>query len=152
MKPVSIGVLCAAVLGTAIAALVAVGAPDRRTATPPPPPPAPQPARVAANGFALTSVAVTLPEEVATYPDAPHADAMNANCAACHSPAMVLTQPPLTHEQWAATVAKMRTVYRAPIDDAAVPAILAYLDARSASVTAGQGNLPADATRRDEAR
>jgi hypothetical protein len=40
---------------------------------------------------------------------------------------MVLNQPALTKAQWQAEVAKMRAVYKAPIDPKDVDAILAYL-------------------------
>lgn len=147
----SVALLCAAVIGTTMIALVAVGTPDRRTAPPTLPRAAPPAAQVAANGFALSSTAVTLPEDTSGYPDAPNVAAMAANCTACHSPAMVTAQPPLSHDQWEATVTKMREVYRAPIADAAVPAILAYLDGLSARAAAPPNSLR-DATRADAAR
>ncbi|MGH6785243.1 MAG: cytochrome c [Novosphingobium sp.] len=83
--------------------------------------------------FKLTSVSVTMPDASSeTFPAGPGAEAMNANCASCHSPAMVLVQPPLSHEDWVKSIDKMRKVYKAPIAEADVPAILGYLDALSA--------------------
>ncbi|MFD2500951.1 c-type cytochrome [Rhizorhabdus histidinilytica] len=52
---------------------------------------------------------------------------MNANCASCHSASMVLLQPKLSREQWTGIVRKMRDVYRAPVADEDVPAIIDYL-------------------------
>jgi hypothetical protein len=41
---------------------------------------------------------------------------------------MVLNQPDLPKATWEAEVHKMISVYKAPIDDADVPAIVAYLE------------------------
>ncbi len=60
------------------------------------------------------------------------ADAMNANCLACHSSAMVTHQPALTPMQWRDTITKMKTVYKAPIEAADEPALIAWLTAHSA--------------------
>ncbi|MDT7933379.1 MAG: cytochrome c [Sphingomonadaceae bacterium] len=91
--------------------------------------PAPARTALAADPFAPRARAITLPDDTTLYPDGPGVDAMNGYCAACHSPAMVLTQPKLTRDEWAAEVAKMRSVYKAPIADEDVPAILDYLAA-----------------------
>lgn len=85
------------------------------------------PGKVTAGGFTLTSTSITLPAETQLFPSGPHADAINGNCTGCHSASMVLTQPRLTPEQWQAEVKKMREVYKAPVAEADVPAILAYL-------------------------
>ncbi|HEU0066040.1 MAG TPA: cytochrome c [Sphingomonas sp.] len=115
MKIVSAGLLCAAVaLGTVQAQPT-------------------KPGRVSAGGIVLRSTTTTLPEDDAGYPAGPHVDAMNQNCAACHSASMVLSQPRLSADQWKAEVAKMRETYKAPLDDADVPAILAYLEGVSAA-------------------
>jgi hypothetical protein len=45
----------------------------------------------------------------------------------CHSAGMVLNQPPLTKAAWEAEVRKMINVYKAPIADASVAPIVAYL-------------------------
>lgn len=83
--------------------------------------------------FALRSTAITLPDDSGErYPLAPGAEAMDNNCRACHAPAMVLVQPPLPHAVWAKEIDKMRTVFKAPVPEADVPRILAYLDALSA--------------------
>jgi hypothetical protein len=54
-------------------------------------------------------------------------EAVNNNCLACHSAAMITAQPRLTRVQWGETIAKMRTVYAAPIDPADDKAILDWL-------------------------
>ena len=79
------------------------------------------------RGVEFANLSVTLPEDKGRFPAAPGADA-------CHSPSMILTQPKLKREQWKANIKKMREVYKAPIDPAAEPAILAYLDGVSASI------------------
>lgn len=60
------------------------------------------------------------------------AEAINANCLACHSAEMVTNQPRLTQTQWTATVAKMRGAFHAPVDPADDAAIIAWLTAWSA--------------------
>lgn len=93
--------------------------------------PEPAPARVTANGFTLTSSTIALPVEEPFFPDSPDggpkADTINADCTACHSASMTLTQPALSPEAWAGVVHKMRDVYHAPVPEEDVPAILAYL-------------------------
>lgn len=82
----------------------------------------------------FSSVSITLPQETATFPDRPGIEAITANCAACHSPDMILNQPALTRAQWQSTIDKMRSVYKASIDPAAEGEILDYLDGMSAAV------------------
>lgn len=85
----------------------------------------------APDKLALTSVSVTLPDDTEEFPAGAHADLVNANCRACHSASMILTQPPLSVDQWQAEVKKMREVYKAPVADADVPGIVSYLSAMS---------------------
>ena len=85
------------------------------------------PADTAAPPLALVSASITLPDDVATLPPGPHVDLVTSRCTACHSAEMILTQPPLTADQWQATVTKMREVYHAPVPAAEDKAILAYL-------------------------
>jgi len=40
---------------------------------------------------------------------------------------MILTQPALTQAEWTGEVTKMVKVYKAPIDEADIPAIVTYL-------------------------
>jgi cytochrome c5 len=86
--------------------------------------------------IALPAVSFELPVDAAVYPalgaGAPSAAAVNANCLACHSASMVMTQPKLSSDEWAAEVAKMRKVYKAPIAEADDAAIVAWLTAMSA--------------------
>ena len=83
---------------------------------------------VSGGGTTLSSVSVDIPSGGRTYPGTgAGADAMNANCASCHSAGMVLTQPRLTRAEWQGEVTKMLTVYKAPVDAADVPAIVDYL-------------------------
>ena len=82
----------------------------------------------AGGGTTLSSVEVDLPSAGRLYPgDGPGAEAMNANCASCHSAGMVLTQPHLTRAEWQAEVTKMLNVYKAPVTPEDVPAIVDYL-------------------------
>lgn len=106
---------------TTIAALLLLGIPAATAGT-----------SVTGQGVTLTSTAVSFPASTAIFPGA-NADAINANCVTCHSPSMVLNQPPLTKEVWAAEVSKMRKVYGAPVAEADVPAILNYLTALPAA-------------------
>jgi hypothetical protein len=76
---------------------------------------------------AITSTTVELPPGDQLFPDGPGADAINNNCLACHSADMVLNQPALPKSTWESEVHKMIKVYRAPIDESDVPAIVDYL-------------------------
>jgi hypothetical protein len=75
---------------------------------------------------ALKSVKVDLPSSDRQF-RGNGADAINNNCLACHSAAMVLNQPALPRATWEAEVKKMVHVYKAPVDDADVDLIVAYL-------------------------
>ena len=51
-----------------------------------------------------------------------------ANCGACHSAEYMLYQPPTApRPYWEAMVKRMKVVFKAPIDDADMPAIVDYL-------------------------
>jgi cytochrome c553 len=76
---------------------------------------------------AIISTTVELPAGDALFPGGSNADAINNNCLACHSADMVLNQPTLPKSTWEAEVRKMIEVYRAPIDESEVPAIVDYL-------------------------
>ena len=77
---------------------------------------------------AIKSITVNLPPGDNMFPGGARADAINNNCLACHSAGMVLNQPALPKATWEAEVRKMINVYRAPVDEADVPAIVDYLD------------------------
>ena len=76
---------------------------------------------------AIKSTSVDLPSGDNQFPGGVNADAINNNCLACHSADMVLNQPALPKATWEAEVHKMINVYKAPIDNADVPAIIDYL-------------------------
>jgi mono/diheme cytochrome c family protein len=76
---------------------------------------------------AIKSTTVDLPSGDSLFPGGAAADAINNNCLACHSADMVLNQPALPKATWEAEVHKMINVYKAPIDEADVPAIVDYL-------------------------
>ncbi len=78
-------------------------------------------------GIQLRSVGFTLPTEGRAFPPGPGADVMAGHCVSCHTAGMILTQPALTRAEWTGEVTKMVKVYKAPIDDADIPAIVTYL-------------------------
>ncbi|WP_419809678.1 hypothetical protein [Sphingomonas sp.] len=116
-------------VAAAAALLLVLGAPRDRGV--PPVRPTPSPPSLTANGVTLASVAETYPTDDLALPAGPHRDAVEANCTSCHSPAMIVSQPPLTRAQWQAEVEKMQKTYHAPVDPAAVPGIVAYLEGLS---------------------
>jgi hypothetical protein len=75
----------------------------------------------------LRSVSVDFPDPGNLFSGGKAADAINNNCLACHSAGMVLTQPHLSSADWQAEIDKMRKVYKAPITEIDVPAIVDYL-------------------------
>ena len=80
-----------------------------------------------ADKLTLQSVNVDLPAGDRMFPNGSGADVANDNCLACHSVGMVLNQPALPKVVWQAEVDKMRNIYKAPIDDRDVEAIVRYL-------------------------
>jgi len=83
----------------------------------------------AAAPFELKPVKVDLPDSGRMFPAAPGSDAINSNCLTCHSVGMVLNQPALSKQAWAAEVNKMINNYRAPVAPEDVGTIVAYLAA-----------------------
>jgi cytochrome c5 len=79
--------------------------------------------------FVLKSEDVELPQSDRGLPEGPGRDVVQNNCFTCHSAGMILTQPLLAKAAWEAEVAKMRNVYKAPVDEKDVPAIVEYLTA-----------------------
>jgi hypothetical protein len=77
--------------------------------------------------FPLKSVSVELPTSAIVFPGPANAEAINANCLACHSADMVLTQHGLPRAAWASEVDKMIHAYKAPIGDSDARAIVEYL-------------------------
>jgi hypothetical protein len=83
----------------------------------------------AATPIELKSVKIDLPDSDTMFPAGPGSDAINNNCLACHSAGMVLNQPRLSEQAWAAEVNKMINNYKAPIAADDVGAIVGYLAA-----------------------
>jgi hypothetical protein len=83
----------------------------------------------AATILELKSVKLDLPDSDRMFPDGRGADAINNNCLACHSAGMVLNQPSLSKQAWAAEVNKMINNYRAPIAPEDIGPIVDYLTA-----------------------
>lgn len=82
---------------------------------------------VEAGGVRLRSVGFELPSAGRELPPGPGLDTMAGNCMSCHTPGMILNQPALTQAEWAGEVTKMVKVYKAPIAESDVPAIVGYL-------------------------
>ena len=87
------------------------------------------PAAQAKTPVALKSLAVTLPKNERALPDGPGVAVVRKDCQVCHSPGMILTQPRMPKTAWAAEVAKMRNVYKAPVPKNDVSTIVDYLTA-----------------------
>jgi hypothetical protein len=81
----------------------------------------------AAPPIELKSVKIDLPDSDKMFPDGPGSDAINNNCLACHSAGMVLNQPALSKQAWAAEVTKMINAYKAPVASEDVGPIVEYL-------------------------
>jgi hypothetical protein len=77
----------------------------------------------------LKPVNIDLPDSDKMFPDGRGSDAINNNCLACHSADMVLNQPALSKQAWAAEVNKMINNYKAPVAPEDVGAIVEYLTA-----------------------
>ena len=81
----------------------------------------------AASPIELKSVKIDLPDSDKMFPNGPGSDAINNNCLACHSAGMVLNQPALSKQAWAAEVNKMINNYKAPVAPEDVATIVDYL-------------------------
>jgi cytochrome c553 len=81
----------------------------------------------AATPLQLKSVKIDLPDSDRMFPNGPGSDAINNNCLACHSADMVLNQPALSKQAWAAEVSKMINNYKAPVAPEDVATIVDYL-------------------------
>jgi hypothetical protein len=75
----------------------------------------------------LNSVKLDLPDSDRMFPAGPGSDAINNNCLACHSAGMVLNQPAMSRQAWAAEVDKMIKNYKAPVASEDVGTIVEYL-------------------------
>ncbi len=85
------------------------------------------PTSVSAAGITLRSAKIELPASDRAFPGGAAADVVTGNCGACHSSGMILNQPAMSETAWRASVNKMRDVFKAPIAEADVTAIVAYL-------------------------
>jgi mono/diheme cytochrome c family protein len=72
-------------------------------------------------------VSVELPSSEAIFPPGNGADIANGQCLMCHSAGMVLRQPPLSQDEWAGEINKMRSAYGAPIPADQVEVLAKYL-------------------------
>src|SRR3977135_4318208 len=81
----------------------------------------------AASPFELKPVKIDLPDSDRMLPGGPGSDAINNNCLACHSAGMVLNQPELSKQAWAAEGNKMINAYKAPVAPEDAGAIIEYL-------------------------
>jgi cytochrome c551/c552 len=85
---------------------------------------------VAACLAAYAADAITLPPETAALAHSPLPGYMVAmqKCGICHSADYITLQPPhMTFEQWGKEMAKMQHTYGAPISDAEITLLAAYL-------------------------
>jgi sulfite dehydrogenase (cytochrome) subunit B len=95
------------------------------------------PALAAISILSITAAAAEpvnykLPEETAAFKPGPNREVVQNNCTACHSADYIKTQPEgekFKKDFWQAEVTKMIKVYGAPIDDADIGKIVAYLTA-----------------------
>jgi len=72
-------------------------------------------------------VAVELPTSGTSFPAGSGAEIANAQCLICHSAGMVLRQPPLTQDEWAGEINKMRNSFGAPMPADQVEVLAKYL-------------------------
>lgn len=79
---------------------------------------------------AAKPVQYDLPAETAEFAPGSGLDVVRANCVACHSADYISTQPRNLRDPgafWTAEANKMRHSYGAPVEEADVQAIVAYL-------------------------
>lgn len=80
-----------------------------------------------ASGSNSTPVSITLPADAQSFGPGAGQSVAQANCTICHAADYVYMQPPLTDAQWRAEVMKMKSAYGAPLNDADVDTLVAYL-------------------------
>jgi hypothetical protein len=73
-----------------------------------------------------TQVRVELPVSEAVFPPGKGVE-ITPQCLICHSAGMVLRQPPLTRQEWAQEINKMRNVFGAPLPADQVDPLVEYL-------------------------
>ena len=86
-------------------------------------------AALAAAGASLAKpLSYMLPDETAAFRPGPGVEALQNNCASCHSADYINFQPPNKGQAfWDAEVQKMIKAYHAPIDEADAKLITDYL-------------------------
>lgn len=93
---------------------------------------------LAASVLALAALAGAAPKNITLPADGvelrpsplPGFAKAQTNCVACHSADYMLYQPPnASRAYWDTMVKRMKAVFKAPIDDADIPAIVDYLTA-----------------------
>jgi hypothetical protein len=72
-------------------------------------------------------VRIDLPHEAFPVPPGENREAFVASCVQCHSARLAFTQPRFPAKTWAAVVAKMANVYKAPLSADEQKKIVAYL-------------------------
>lgn len=97
----------------------------------------------------FADASITLPDDPLSLPDLPGRDAVIANCTACHSPSTMLQQPKVPAAKWESIIGKMVEVYKAPIDQAAVPEIVQYMVAAQAAEAKAEASTKSANVRRD---
>ncbi len=70
---------------------------------------------------------IVLPHLDVELPPGPHQQEFVVACTTCHSPRLVLNQPPLERAKWSAIVQKMVKTFKAPVVAEAEPAVMEYL-------------------------
>jgi mono/diheme cytochrome c family protein len=88
-------------------------------------------------GQAWAKVSVELPVSQASFPPGKGADIANGQCLICHSAGMVLRQPPLTQDEWADEINKMRNSFGAPLPPDQVEVLAKYLHSIDGSQSPG---------------
>ncbi len=80
-----------------------------------------------ATGATLPVDMIVLPHDEPELPSGPYQRQFATSCTICHSPRLVMTQPPFPRKQWAEVVAKMVKTYGAPITPEGQEQIVDYL-------------------------
>lgn len=78
---------------------------------------------------ATSAEEIRWPLETLSYQpsDLPGFRLVQSNCLTCHSAHYVAYQPPLPASYWDATVRKMKNVFKAPIEEKDIAAMVDYL-------------------------
>jgi hypothetical protein len=72
-------------------------------------------------------LSIVLPHDDPEVPSGPHQRTFATSCMICHSPRLVLTQPPFPRKEWVQVVLKMVKTYGAPITPEDQEQIVDYL-------------------------